>query len=279
MATNPIRVGREPVYDVAEFSPALPDSGFALALAIVPALSETGEPTAALFASCRTPGRYADVYGGRQPGALRIVAIDRGRGSVFENSADAGHVNPISRAMNPDPKPAAPGIATVESTEFYFSLDLRVQLGLPAFAANYAVFLWLDEMTSAVLPVELPGPAGPQVTSEVRQTPLRRVPSEPADLGPPLPALGRKDRNARGVILAASGPFVLLGLDYRSRQMRTLRGNAGEPHGNALEAIEFDPAGIFAGPGWLDAPGPPRKGFELLYSQAAISEVLVVQSV
>jgi hypothetical protein len=181
--------------------------------------------------------------------------------------------------MDPDPKPAGPGIATVESTEFYFSLDLRVHLGLPAFAANYAVFLWLDEMTSAVLPVEMPGPAAPPGTSEVRETTLKRVPSEPADLGSPLPALRRNDRKARGVFLAAPGPFLLLGLDYRSRQMRTLRGNAEEPDANALEAIEFDPAGIFAGPGWLDAPRPPQKGFALLYSQAAISGVLVVQPV
>jgi len=279
MATNPIRAGREPVYDVAEFSPALPDGGFGLALSVVPALSEAGKPTVALFTSCRTPGRYADIYGGRQRGALRIIAIDRERGSVFENSAEAGHVDPVSQAMDPDPKPDGPGNATVSSSEFYFSVDLKAHLGLPDFAARYAVFLWLDQMTSAVLPVEMPGPAGPAVTSKVQKTPLERVPSEPEDLGVALPALRRCDAKARGVIAGGSGPFLLLGLDYRSRQMRTLRGNAAGPSGTGFEAFEFDPAGIFAGAGWLDAPDPPRKGFELLYSQAAISEVLVVEPV
>lgn len=266
-------------------SPALAPDTPALEFAITPAVTQSGEPTVALFAAGLLPGRYADIYGGRIPGALEIVAIDNETGEVYHNEGQRGHAAPISAVMNPAPKPPKPGEATVDSMEVHFAIDLRAHLRLPNWAARYSVFLWLDEMTSKVRQAELPGPSQDNARPSASSAAIVCKPAVGTPTVAPKEIMlresgGRFDGEIGGELLMQSPArkfLSLLALDYRSRACngRSFELPAGLPQGRNL-SFRLLRSELFAGPGWLDAPDLPRRVFALAAVGGVLSRVLVL---
>ncbi len=283
MPSDPvIQIPSTPVHGLQPNSPALPPRGFAFDFGAWPAMDRSGRPTAALFASARLPGRYADIYGGRMEGAVNIVAIEHQTGRTYHRNAERGHIVPLADVMNPNPAPPAPGVAYFESIDTYFAVDLRTQLTLPPGAANYAVFLWLDEVTSPLRWVQVPGsqtppePLFPDPSAAALQ--FRQTGGTPG-AGPAEIALQRAPGDMRvygavgpGVAAAGAGPLTILALDFRSRAVkwRTVPLNG--------LAFDFDLLALFGGPGVLDPGPPPRKVFVLAASRGALSRVLVIEA-
>lgn len=265
MGANPTPALSNPLYGPQELSPALPEEGFLLGFACYPAKRESGDPSASLFASGRVSGRYVDIYGGRLPGAIQIVAVDVETGAAYSRSGEYGTPVPLPAAMDPVPQPPRPGVARAISAEVYFAVDLMSHLNLPRRRATYTVFLWLDEMTSQPQLVEIGAEAGDAVPP-----PWPAALSRDADSGAvSSPQLQNWGSLATG---AAAGAFALLGLDFRSRQVKAITGYAG-PGAH----FSFRPRPLFAGPGWLDWENPPRRAFLLICGANQLSKVITVE--
>jgi hypothetical protein len=298
MSSSPFIISGTPVYGPRPESPPLDPDTFALDFTPRPALSQAGPATVAVFAGGVLPGRYGEIYGGRVAGALQIVAIELRSGRVSHRNAERGHTVPLSAAMEPAPAPPAPDEAELESLETYFAVDLRAHLGLPPTAASYGVFLWLDEMTSPVRVVQLPGPEGAQtpvlpgagVTDEGFQ--FRRTEGTPPAAGVEIvlqqrsvaPGAIRIYGTAAPALLATapqapgSDYFTVLALDYRSRSLKWWSYLVPEYARLARDlAFDFDLLTLLGGPGWLDATKPPRKAFVLASARGALSRVLTVE--
>lgn len=265
-------------------SPAISPDTPALEFAVSPAVTQAGEPTVALFAAGLLPGRYADIYGGRISGALEIVAIDAGTGEVYHNEGQRGHSAPISAVMDHAPKPPKPGQATVDSIEVHFAIDLRAHLQLPNRASHYSVFLWLDDMTSKVRPVVLPGPAYDNAPASAGAPTIACKPVVTPAVAPKEISLressGRLDGEIGGELLTQSPArkyLSLLALDYRSRffSARSFELPSGLPPGRNL-SFQLLRSELFSGPGWLDAPDLPRNVFVLAALGGVLSRVLVI---
>jgi hypothetical protein len=279
---KPITIGSRPTYGAMPQSPAIPPSP-ALAFTVSPAVGQTGAPTVALFAAGLLPGRYAEIYGGRIPGALAIVAVDTRTGEIYHNGAERGHSAPISAVMHPAPQPPKLGQATVDSIELYFAVDLRAQLQLPSWSSQYSLFLWLDEMTSAARQIELPGPPPDNIPSSATASTI----AYSLMMGPPTTAPteialresgGRLAGEIGSDLLSQSARYLsLVALDYRSRAFtgRSFELPAGYPQGSNV-SFQLVCSELFAGPGWLDAPRGPRSVFVLAALGGALSRVLVL---
>ncbi len=150
-----VAITASPWYTREPDSPRLPEQGFALEWVTLPA-TRKDKATLALLGAFRLPGRYAQMYGGRIPGALQIVAINVKTGATHFNHAERAHGVPISAVMIPDPPPPNPGEAQRVAVEGLFNVDLCDQLGLPPEAADYLVFVWLDEVLSKTRVVTVP---------------------------------------------------------------------------------------------------------------------------
>lgn len=297
MSSSPLVIGGTPVYRPLPESPPPPES-FALDFAVRPASSQAGEATMGLFAAALLPGRYADIYGGRATGAVKIVAIDTRNGRVYEGQPERDDAVPLAVVMNAQPAPPRPGVARIEAMETYFAVDLRRQLKLPATAASYVVFLWLDEMTSAVRIVQLPGPEGalPPVLPSAGVTDedfrFRRTEGTPPAAGVEIvlqqravaPGVIRIYGAAAPALLAAAPQppateyLTVMALDYRSRALDWWSYQV--PEQARLEgdlAFDFDLLTLLGGPGWLAATQPPRKAFVLTSARGALSRVLTAE--
>ena len=136
-------------------SPRFAPGRTGLDFALVPAAGSRG-PTLAFLGAALVPKGYGETYAGRIEGAVRIVAVDLRTGEMFENSAEPRNAVPLSKILNPDPQAGSSATGN-EQVESYFNVDLRVQLGMPAHAARYAVFAWLDDLTSPVRIAQMPG--------------------------------------------------------------------------------------------------------------------------
>jgi hypothetical protein len=252
--TRPLWYGQQPQ------SPPLPEDGFALEFTLRPARN-AGAPTVALLAAARLPGRYAGMYGGRINGAIQIVAIELDTGRVYHAPAERPGAVPLALVMDPDRRPRR-GEAAVEDIETHFNADLCAHLSLPPNQATYAVFLWLDELTSPVRLAQLPGPQG-QVAPPPKAADARIV----LTLAAPTTQPGRIR------IQGAAGPAVLtvLALDYRSR---ALKWRSVPLPKRALQSGES--ALDLALNGLLAAPGSPQRTFVVANAGQALSNVLVV---
>jgi hypothetical protein len=282
---------RTPVYGPQPDSPPLPPETFGLTFAVRPALGQDGTPTLALFAAGLLPGRYAQVYGGRTQGAVEIVAIDACTGRVYHRRAERNDAVPLPLVMKPQPPPPDPEEAAIESIDAYFAVDLRAHLALPAEGAAYTVFLWLDEMTSGALRILVPGSQAETPPQPVVALPgfhFRRILGAPQAQGAEI-VLQRAAGESR--VYGAAGPALLgplpegttdylsvLGLDFRSRLLRGHRYPVPETARAARDlAFDFDLNFLFGGPGWLDSPDAPRRGFVVACLGESLSRVLVVE--
>jgi len=252
--TRPLWYGPQPR------SPSLRQDAFALDFTLQPA-RHAGAPTLALLGAARLPGRYARTYGGRIHGAVQIVAIELGSGRLYHAVAERAGAVPLAAAMRADPRPQR-GEATVEDLETHFNVDLRAHLGLPANAANYAVFVWLDEMTSPLRLARLPGPQG-QVAPEPRSAEIRITLVQ----APPR----TKPAAIRVRATGALDPILVLALDYRSRALKWRRvpepkqAPAGGEGGFDLDLSDL-----------LAAGGGRQKTFVVASAGLALSNVLVL---
>jgi len=291
MSTASPVMPRTPVYGPQPDSPPLPPETFGLTFAVRPALGQDGTPTLAMFAAGLLPGRYAQVYGGRTQGAVEVVAIGSGSGRVYHHRAERNDAVPLPLVMTPQPPPADPEEAEVESIDAYFGVDLRAHLSLPAEAAAYTVFVWLDEMTSGALRVAVPGGQAETPPQPVVAPPgfhFRRILGAPQAQGAEI-VLQRAAGETR--VYGAAGPALLgplpegttdyltvLGLDFRSRLLWGHSYPVPEAARAARDvAFDFDLNYLSGGPGWLDSTEPPRRGFVVACLGEALSRVLVVE--
>jgi hypothetical protein len=267
MGANPTPTLANPVYEPQDLSPALPEDGYALILAVYPAVNE-GKSSAAVYASARVAGRHVNIYGGRLAGAIQIVAVDVERGVVYSRNGERGKPVPLPLAMNPNPQPPVKGVASVESAEVYFAVDLVSHLGLPPQGGVYSVFLWLDEMASQPRIVELPG----ERTNLSSTLPWPNLLERKVGTGPPDGPPELKSEGSR-MLGSTSGVFALLGLDFRSREVKWVNASGAA----AVERFSFDPRSVFRGPGWLDAKEPPRRAFLTLCAGRQRSAVVTFE--
>ena len=152
----PVQIERSPWFDEQPASPRLPEDRFCVDFALWPAERE-GKPTLALLGAYRIPGRYAELYGGRTFGALRIVAVDPVAGQVYHGDAMRPLSTPLSDYLRTrTPEPPDEGGRRIEASS-HFNVDLRGQLALPEAGAAYPVFVWFDELVSPVRLAEVPG--------------------------------------------------------------------------------------------------------------------------
>jgi hypothetical protein len=293
MSSAPVVIPPTPVYGPQPDSPALPPETFVLDFAVRPAHSQAGVPTVALFAAGLFPGSYAQIYGGRTQCAVKIVAIHSRSGRVYHNNAERDDAVPLAVVMKPQPPPLEEEEAEIESIDAYFAVDLRAQLALPAEAAAYSVFLWLDEVTSAARIVPLPGPeaaaparpAGPAHPAFQ----FRRTSSTPQAAGAEI-ALRRPSGESR--VYGAAGPALLgpaaadgaadhltiLALDFRSRTLKWHSFAVPEVARIARDLpFDFDCNSLFGGAGWLDTLESPRRGWLVACLRNSLSHVLVVE--
>ena len=232
-------------------SPRLPGEGPGLDFALRPG-RRGGAPTVALLGAVRASGREADIYGGRIAGAVQIVAIDWQSGQVYHAAAERPGAVPLSMVMK-DPEPPAPGEASIEAIETHFNLDLRGHLGLPAQPANYAVFLWLDQMTSPVRVAQLPGP-------DKRVQPLPKKAGTRVAVSGAAP--GKPSNRVRIQAPGAPAGVIVLTLGYRSRELKWRRVTLPGAAGAEVDLSDLLGAG---------------KSFVAAAAETAISNVLVVE--
>lgn len=292
-AEQELVITRQPWYGVQPQSPRMAAEGPGLNFALRPARSAAG-PTVALLGAARLPGRYGEVYGGRIHGAIQIVAIDTGSGVVYHNHAERAGAAPLAAVMNPAPQAPARGEAAIEEMKTYFNVDLRAQLGLPVHRGRYAVFLWLDEITSSVQLLDLPGlPA----EAAARQAPDASTPAidfrktewtpKAAGSGIVLRLASARQRpqgqlrvyGAVSPALLSASPLSLtvLALDYRSRSLKwRCVPLSRQARATREGAFDFDLAGILGESPWRDAATAPQKMFVTASLGRALSNVLVI---
>jgi hypothetical protein len=252
--TRPLWYGPQPQ------SPRLRQDAFVLDFKLQPA-RHAGAPTLALLGAARLPGGYARTYGGRIHGAIQVVAIELESGRVYHAVAERAGAVPLAAAMRADTPPQR-GEATLEDIETHFNADLRAHLGLPMNPANYAVFLWLDEMTSPLRLARLPGPQG-QVAPETRAAGARITLVQPAPRTKPAAI--------RVQAAGAVDSILVLALDYRSRALKWQR--VPEPKqapAGGKGGIELDLSDLLA------AGGRRQKTFIVASAGQALSNVLVL---
>lgn len=227
-----------PVTDPVWFQPlpftvALPEFTHGITLALGWGRNPKG-PTPVAAMNYLLPDAVVQRYRGNPAAAMVLVAVDLRSGEVFANGC-----------VGPDRPPPvfnakALGAANVHapSAGGYLAVDLGVQLGLPAQAASYRVFVWLDEWVSAVQRLDLPEAAH---RSRLGVGPLANTPAAAAarPLPAPVPGAGLKlmaqAERMRGMWSGQGHePVVLLGLDLARRSLRWERlAPAGDPLSDA----------------------------------------------
>ena len=182
---QPITITSSPWYVREPATPVLPKAFLGLDFVLVQATHDN-VPTIALLGTFRMPGRYAQVYGGSIPQALRIVAVNTATGQIYNNHATNMHATPLAAAMRPEPPPVPEGVAAPNSIEQSFNVDLCDQLGLPPEAGHYSVFVWIDDFVSPVREIDLvpfpKRPGKPGVPGDVpafSRIHLRKLPESP----------------------------------------------------------------------------------------------------
>src|ERR1700680_2318631 len=215
---------RRPVWRAREpGSPPMPSTDFGLWFKVAPGRTEESA-TLALLGAARLPGRYADIYGGRIPGAIEVIAIDVDTGESYHAVAESVDAVPLRDAMNPFPGPPPKGVARVQDAEHWFNLDLRGQLGLPSRAGVYDVFLWLDELTSRVVRASVPGRASsPEAHALPESVAVHWAPPSGMVPGRDISLRFGADRRLYGAAspgaMTGARFLTLFALNYRSREL------------------------------------------------------------
>jgi hypothetical protein len=137
-------------YDRLAQTPALKESGDEIGFGLVPAANALG-PTVVLAGQYYVTPPILDYYGGQLPTPIRLVAVDAARGVAYSAELLEEKSPPVVVMLPEGAAPSKGGRAQGGT----FDVDLVAQLGLPPRAATYHVFLWLDQVLSAVEVVTL----------------------------------------------------------------------------------------------------------------------------
>lgn len=239
---DPIEVTKSTWKEPHPQAPKFADKEMGIKFVCVPAKRQ-GKDTIALLGSYRLPGKFDAVYGSRIPGALQVVVIHQASGQVYHSPAERAHVPPLDTQMQPEPGSNAwgPGAELIH-TEGSFNMDLRGQLGLQKEASDYSVFVWLDEIVTAVQTVKVPASAEPSIAAPTPAPAtglqFRKLAVSPAAAGPvtiavqpdgaiPLEigphlvgSLADDLLPAKGSPPAGRPKIILLGLSYLTREFR-----------------------------------------------------------
>lgn len=139
-------------YGKKAYSPDLP-SGIGLVFNAVEAVSASG-PTVALAAAYRVGSPYTEYYGGQLPRPIRVVAVNEASGLVYDADLKEPDQPPVRVLISDKAAKEAKPSGLIESA--HFNVDMPALLRLPEQAGRYKVFLWLDELVSPVLTVDIP---------------------------------------------------------------------------------------------------------------------------
>lgn len=91
------------------------------------------------------PGKYGNRYGGRIPGATKVIAINKNSGVTYQASVERHRSAPLS----PQPDNAQQSsTAVLLNVKNYFNLNIGQQLQLPLDGSQYLIFAWIDEFVS-----------------------------------------------------------------------------------------------------------------------------------
>lgn len=151
-----IVIEEQPWFDPHKDSPLLDENVSGLDFALRPAQSEKGQ-TIALLGSYNLTAPYVAVYAGIVAEAIAIVAIDTTEGRVYYSDAQITDAVPASAYLDaPSLSNASNEDSILLAVSGHFNVDLRESLHLPDSESHYAVFLWLDELTSSVKTVKVP---------------------------------------------------------------------------------------------------------------------------
>lgn len=133
--------------------PGSPDIPATQGLAFIPvdAASESG-PTVVLAAAYRVGKPHTAYYGGQFPRPIRVVAVNEQTGVVYEADLNSPEHPPIM-VLASDEAAAKPDGS---SETAFFNLDMIALLRLPEESGRYKVFLWLDQLVSPVITVDIP---------------------------------------------------------------------------------------------------------------------------
>ena len=119
----------------------------------VDAVSASG-PTVVLAAAYRFGSPYTDYYGGQLPRPILVVAVNEESGNIYQADLNKPDHPPI-RVMESD-KAVEDGKSDGSIESAYFNVDIAALLRLPEEAGRYKLFLWLDDLVSSVLTVNIP---------------------------------------------------------------------------------------------------------------------------
>lgn len=140
-------------YEAAPLSPKLPPETFGIAFVTAIAEGINGL-TVALFGVSELIGSYGEQYGGRIPGAMEVIAVDVRSGGLYHARGERMDSAPLQ--VVPASTAARAEGMVLGSVGTHFNIDLCEHLALPARAATYNVFVWLDDCISAVQQIEVP---------------------------------------------------------------------------------------------------------------------------
>jgi len=151
-----IVIEEQPWFDPHKDSPLLDEDISGLDFALRPAQSEKGR-TIALLGSYNLTAPYVAVYAGIVAEAIAIVAIDTTEGRLYYSNAQMADAVPAAAYLDaPSLSKASNEGSILLAVSGHFNVDLRESLDLPDSESHYAVFLWLDELTSSVKTVKIP---------------------------------------------------------------------------------------------------------------------------
>ena len=154
-----IVIDEQPWFDPHKESGLLDENVSGLDCVLRPAQSEKGQ-TIALLGSYNLTAPYVSVYAGIEAEAIAIVAIDAKDGRLYYSNAQRPDAVPAGAYLEAPPlSDASNKDSVLLAASGHFNVDLRESLNLPYNQSHYAVFVWLDELTSSVKTVDVPSQA------------------------------------------------------------------------------------------------------------------------
>jgi hypothetical protein len=157
---KPIQVPGTVWFTKTSASPVISTQDFAaLAFALEPGTSTLGT-TVVLSASYLLGWPYTELYGNQLPKPIVVVAIDASSGNAYLSDINVTRTYQTEEAIylglcDQDANQPGPTQNRMRMGG-YFNVDLPALLGLPPESGYYQVFVWLDDLVTAIQTVQVP---------------------------------------------------------------------------------------------------------------------------
>jgi hypothetical protein len=267
-------------YGKKAYSPELP-GGTGLFFNAVEAVSPSG-PTVALAAAYRLGSPYIEYYGGQLPRPIRVVAVNEESGLVYEADLKEPDHPPVRILITDKVAKEIKPSGMIESA--HFNVDLAALLRLPEQEGRYKVFLWLDELVSRVVAINIPANPARGKGKPVASVPIRVVHFGPDPASPGVEpgklelALGGKPEetavHGSWIVKAEKGEnpvFWLLANSHRDRRFAWVALRAKDvPQDEATTTFSFNTGDL------LKTSDVAQKVFIIGLAANAVSNVHVI---